>query len=218
MKIVCPPADLDLGVDAEVDDDVILGYPTGREIDDRRLRIGAGARLRSGTVIYAGSRFGARLETGHHVVIREQVEAGERLSVWTGTVIDYGCRLGDRVKLHTNVYVAQYTTIEDDVFLAPGVTIANDLHPGRDYSLRRMRGPHLGRGAQLGVNVTVLPFITIGPGALIGAGSVVTRDVPADALAYGNPARVWRRASELGEADLERWLDRGAEPPGDTSN
>ncbi len=95
--------------------------------------------------------------------------------------------IGDRVKIHCNVYIAQFTTIEDDVFIAPGVTIANDPHP---ICTKCMQGPTIRRGARIGVNVTLLPLITIGENALVGAGSVVTADVPAGMLVAGNPARV----------------------------
>jgi acetyltransferase-like isoleucine patch superfamily enzyme len=179
-----------------LDPDVVLGYPSSR-VGTAPLALGPGATLRSGTVLYAGSRIGARLSTGHHVVVREQCELGDDVAVWSGTVIDYGCRIGHRVKIHTNCYVAQFSEIEDDAFLAPGVSFANDLYPGREESAARMAGPVIGAGAQLGVNVTVLPFVRIGAGAIIGAGSVVTRDVPAGAVAYGNPAVVHGSAAGL---------------------
>lgn len=156
------------------------------------LLLGTGAVLRSGTVLYAGSAIGERLQTGHHVVIREECRLGDDVQVWSGTVIDYGCVIGDRVKIHSNCYVAQYTTIEDDAFLAPGVCLANDAYPGDGGSAELMLGPSIGAGAQLGINVTVLPFVRIGAGAVVGSGSVVTRDVPSGMLAYGNPARVVR--------------------------
>ena len=122
------------------------------------LVLGAGARLRSGTVLYDGTTIGRRLQTGHGVVIREGCEIGDDVSVWSNSVIDYGCRIGDRVKIHCNCYVAQYTELEDDVFLAPGVTIANDLYPGDERSAQLMAGPRIGAGAQIGVNVTILPY------------------------------------------------------------
>ena len=212
MRRMCGEDELLLGEGAVVDEGVLLGYPPDRSIADRKLRIGDGARIRAGTIIYGGSSLGADLQTGHNVVIREEVEAGRSLRVWNGTTIDYGVRIGDRVKLHTNVYVAQFTIIEDDAFLAPGVTIANDLHPGREYSRVAMRGPKICRGAQLGVNSTILPYVEIGAGALVGAGSVVSRDVPAGSVVYGNPARVAKRTEELGEGDVERWLNRPAGP------
>jgi acetyltransferase-like isoleucine patch superfamily enzyme len=171
------------------DPEAILGYPSAR-MNLPPLRIGADARIRSGTVVYVGSVIGARFQTGHNVVIREECAIGDDVSVWSNSVVDYGCRIGCRVKIHSNCYVAQFTEIEDDAFLAPGVTIANDLYPGQPSSTRVMSGPSIGAGAQVGVNVTILPFVRIGSGALIGAGAVVVRDVPARSVAYGNPARV----------------------------
>ena len=178
------------------DQGVHTGYPVECGHAEA-LILGPGARLRSGTVLYDGTTIGLRLQTGHGVVIREGCRIGDDVSIWSNAVIDYGCRIGDRVKIHCNCYVAQYTELEDDVFLAPGVTIANDLYPGDERSARLMAGPKIGAGAQIGVNVTVLPFVRIGAGSLIGAGSVVTRDVPAGVVAFGNPAEVRRAVADL---------------------
>jgi acetyltransferase-like isoleucine patch superfamily enzyme len=180
-----------------VDPTAILGYLSPRKGVSTELVIGAGAVVRSGTVIYAGSRIGEGLETGHNVVIREENEIGDHFSIWNNSVVDYGCRIGHRVKIHCNVYVAQFTVIEDDVFMAPGVTIANDVHPGCPDSKRCMRGPVIEQGVQIGVNVTILPFVRIGARALIGSGAVVTRDVPPETVVYGNPARVHGSIHEL---------------------
>jgi acetyltransferase-like isoleucine patch superfamily enzyme len=182
------------------DHGVLAGYPAPHA-KAGPLVLGAGARLRSGTVLYDGSTIGRRLETGHGVVIRESCEIGDDVSVWSNSVIDYGCRIGNRVKIHCNCYVAQYTEFEDDVFLAPGVTVANDLYPGDRRSAQRMAGPKVGARAQIGVNVTILPFVRIGAGALIGAGSVVTRDIPAAVVAFGNPAVPHRAVAELPAID-----------------
>jgi acetyltransferase-like isoleucine patch superfamily enzyme len=179
-----------------LDPGVTVGYPVTRR-PGRPLALGPGARLRSGTVLYDATTIGAGFETGHGVVIREDCEIGDHVSVWSNTVVDYGCRVGDGVKIHSNCYVAQFTVIEDGAFLAPGVSIANDLYPGDDESAKLMTGPHIGAGAQIGVNVTILPFVRIGAGAMIGSGSVVTRDVPAGMVAYGNPALPRRRVADL---------------------
>lgn len=183
-----------LGEGYSIDPGVVVGYLTGRRIADVTLRIGPGANIRSGTVIYAGSTIGSRLETGHGVVIREENVIGDNLNIWNNSTIDYGCVIGSRVKIHCNVYVAQFTIIEDDVFMAPGVMVANDPHP---VCPRCLRGPTIKRGARIGINVTLLPGITIGENSMIGAGSVVTRDIPPNMLAYGNPARPMRPVEEV---------------------
>lgn len=188
---------VELGDGAVIESGVILGEPPSRQLTDQTLTLGAHAHLRSGTVLYAGSSIGAGFETGHNVVVREQNRLGDDVRIWNNTTVDYGCVIGNRVKLHTNVYVAQFTVIEDEVFIAPGVTIANDPHPGCAFSQLCMRGPVLRRGAQIGVNATILPFVTINERALVGAGSVVTKDVPADTVVAGNPARVMCATADL---------------------
>jgi acetyltransferase-like isoleucine patch superfamily enzyme len=178
-----------IGNNAVVDEGVQLGYLPSRTVD-QLLTVGEGAHIRSGTIIYAGSRIGSNLETGHNVVIREENDIGDNFRIWNNAVIDYGCRIGNNVKIHNKVYIGQFTIIEDDVFMAPGVTCANDIHPGCPDSSECMRGPRINKGAQIGINCTILPRVIIGEQCLIGAGSVVTRDIPARMVAYGNPARV----------------------------
>jgi len=179
--------DVRLGPESNIDPGVILGYPPGRPGTFGEVRIGRGARVRSGSVIYAAVEIGDDFETGHHAVVREDNRIGSHCTLWNNSTIDYGCVIGDRVLIHCNVYIAQFTTLEDDVFLAPGVTIANDPHP---ICTKCMQGPTIRRGARIGVNATLLPLITIGENALVGAGSVVTGDVPAGMLVAGSPARV----------------------------
>jgi acetyltransferase-like isoleucine patch superfamily enzyme len=187
----------------QIDDGVIVGYPVSRagRAAVRSLILGTGARLRSGTTLYDGSVIGSGLQTGHGVVLREDCVVGDDVCVWSNTVIDYGCRIGSRVKIHCNCYIAQFTEIGDDAFLAPGVTTANDLYPGDVQSAAMMGGPKIGPGAQIGVNVTILPHVRIGAGAMVGAGSVVTRDLSPGVVAFGNPAVVHRRVTDLPKVD-----------------
>jgi acetyltransferase-like isoleucine patch superfamily enzyme len=186
-----------LGAGARLDAGVTLGYLADRGRGDRSLVLGDNAVIRSGAILYTGTVIGSGLETGHNVVIREENRIGDELRIWTNSTIDYGCTIGDRVKIHCNCYVAQYTVIEDDVFLAPGVTIANDKYPGWADAPEGLVGPTIRHGAQVGANVTILPGVEIGAGALIGAGSVVSREVPPGAVVAGNPARVLRSVAEL---------------------
>ncbi len=175
----------------------LIGCPSGRLKKAAPLILGAQALVRSGTALYAGSTIGAGLETGHNAVIREENKIGDNFSLWNNSTVDYGCVIGNNVKIHCNCYVAQFTTIEDDVFMAPGVTIANDLHPGCAEAKRCMKGPTIKRGAKIGVNATILPMVVIGENALVGSGAVVTKDVAANAVVYGNPARVKNNVARL---------------------
>lgn len=180
--------DINLEKPRMIDQNVILGYLTGRKIPSYELQIGLDASIRSGSIIYAGSRIGKRLETGHNVIIREENIIGDDFVIWSNSIVDYGCLIGNNVKIHSNVYIAQFTQIGDDVFLAPGVTIANDLHPLCGLCMVE-QAPKILQGARIGVNVTILPGVEIGEQALIGAGSVVTKNVPSKSVFYGNPAR-----------------------------
>ena len=193
-SVLEPGVRLELGTGCQVDPSALLGYPTGRQIELRPVRIGVGACIRSGTVIYVSVEIGAGFETGHNVVVREETKIGDDCAVWNNSTIDYSCVVGSRVKVHSNVYVAQYTVLEDDVFLAPGVMLANDPHP---ICTKCMQGPTIRAGARVGMNATVLPHVIVGENALVAAGSVVTSDVPPHKVVAGNPARVIRDVDEL---------------------
>lgn len=176
-----------IGKNSKIDDTAILGYKGGRKIKTVKSALGDNCLIRANTVIYTNTRIGNNLETGHGVVIREENIIGDNLYIWNNSTIDYGCKIGNRVRIHCNVYLSQYTNIEDDVFLGPGVITTNDPCP---VCTKCMKGPTIKHGAKIGAGATILPHITIGEYALIGAGSVVTKDIPAGSLAYGNPARV----------------------------
>jgi acetyltransferase-like isoleucine patch superfamily enzyme len=178
-----------LGERAIIDDGVTLGYPAVH-CSDHLLTVGPEAHIRSGTIIYSGSCIGRNLETGHNVVIREQNIIGDNFRIWGNSTVDYGCCIGNNVRIHNRVYVAQFTLIEDDVFIGPGVTFTNDIHPGCPNAVECMEGPRIKKGAQIGANTCVLPRVVIGENAIIGAGSVVTKDIPPGVVAYGNPAQI----------------------------
>ena len=179
---------VDLGAGCVVGEYVILGRaPRGKAAGELPLVIGPGAVIRPFTTIYAGSRIGARLETGQGASIREDNVLGDDVSVGTRTSLEFGNRIGSRVRIHTGCFL-ELTTIEDDVFLGPRVVFTDDPHPMCPAYLDCVRGGVVRRGARIGANSTILPGVEIGADALVGAGSVVRKPVPARAVWAGNPA------------------------------
>jgi len=183
-----------LGDDHSIDPGVLLGYKPGRQIELLPVRIGERAHLRSGTVIYASVEIGSGFETGHNVVIREQTSIGNDCAIWNNSTVDYGCALGNRVRIHCNVYVSQHTNLGDDVFLAPGVMLANDPHP---ICTKCMQGPTIKEGARVGINSVIMAHVIVGKNSLVGAGSVVTHDVPDGSVVVGSPARLVGQVDDL---------------------
>jgi acetyltransferase-like isoleucine patch superfamily enzyme len=129
-------------------------------------------------------------------------EIGDDVKIGSFVEIQKGARIGSRCKISSHTFICEGVILEDDVFVGHNVTFINDLYPratNDDGSLQseadwKCIPTHVKRGASIGSGVTLLCGITVGPGAMIGAGSVVTRDVPAGAVVAGNPARVLRKA------------------------
>jgi len=119
------------------------------------------------------------------VLIRERTTIGDRSSVGTATVIDGNCVIGNDVSIQSMVYIPTDTTIGNGVFIGPNAVLTNDPYPP---SGGKFKGPVICDRASIGANATILPGVTIGEGALVAAGSIVTKDVPAGMLAIGSPA------------------------------
>lgn len=190
------PEGVRVGRGSVIDFDVRVGLPTAGPARVTGLRIGEAAAIRGGSSIYMGSRIGRSVDVGFNVVIYGDTVMGDSVRIGANTVVGRGCSIGDRVSIDENCYIAPRTTIQDDVHLAPGVMLADDPHPGGETSMCA-RGPVLSRGAQIGMNATVLPFVVVGSYALVGAGSVVTRDVRSGTVVAGNPARVLKNTSDV---------------------
>jgi acetyltransferase-like isoleucine patch superfamily enzyme len=180
-----------LGAGAELGDFVILGAPPrGQQPGALRTSIGPGACIRSHTVIYAGNTIGARLQTGHAAMIRELNEIGDDVSIGTHAIIEHHVRMGDRVRVHSNAFIPEYSVLEADAWVGPGVVFTNARYPLSPGAKQAMIGPRVLAAAKIGANATLLPGVTIGRNALVGAGAVVVRDVPDGKVVVGNPARI----------------------------
>ncbi len=179
-----------LPADAQIDEFVILGKaPRGAQPGELALTIGAGCVIRSHSVIYAGNVIGAGLQTGHHVVIREENRIGDHVSIGTHSIIEHHVTIGNNVRLHSRVFVPEYSELHDGCWLGPGVMVTNARYPISQGAKDRLEGAIIEAGAIIGANVTLLPGVRIGARALIGAGSVVTKDVPPGAVMIGSPAK-----------------------------
>ena len=174
-----------IGSDSIIDDDATVGYDLERI--GRPTAIGTGARIRAGTVIYAGVEIGERFTTGHGALIREDTTIGDDVLVGSSVVIDGTCTVGSHVSMQTGCYVPAETRIGDRVFIGPAAVLTNDKHPIRQDA--DLRGPTIEDDVSIGANATILPEVRLGAGSFVAAGSVVTRDVPPATLAIGSPAR-----------------------------
>ena len=189
---------VELADDAVVEDFVILGKPCGdAATDGSPTCIESGAVIRSHAVIYAGVRIGKRFACGHHVMIRELTSIGSDVSIGTGSVIEHRVVIEDGVRLHSNVFVPEFSTLHKGCWLGPNVVLTNAKYPQSPSVKQHLLGPTIMPGATIGANVTILPGIKVGADSLIGAGSVVTRDVPDRAVVVGNPAKVTKTVDEL---------------------
>jgi len=180
-----------LGKNCVIEDFAIVGAPPrGAAPGELETVIGDHATIRSHTVIYAGNKIGHNFQTGNKANIRELNEIGDQVSIGTLTVIEHHIRIGSRVRIHTQVFIPEYSILEEDCWIGPNVVFTNAKYPVSPEVKKNLQGPHIRRFAMVGANSTLLPGVTIGEYALIGAGSVVTRDVPGKAVVVGNPARV----------------------------
>ncbi len=178
-------ANAEIGDGCVIEDHCIIGYPTPLA-EDRPLRLGAGGLVRSHSVLYAGSDIGEQLRTGHHVVIREKSVVGRECQIGSYTELQGDLTFGDFSRTQSSVFIPKHSSIGKAVWLLPRVTLTNDPHPPSDPGDLGVRVEDF---AVLAACSTVLPGIIIGRHALVGAGSLVTRDVPPERVVAGVPAK-----------------------------
>jgi len=155
--------------------------------------IGDGTIVSTGAILFAGSRLGARVILGDQSCVRERCEIGDDVVVGRGSLVENDTTVGALTKIQADAYVTAYSTVEESVFIAPCVVTTNDDFMGRTERRRDLvKGPTIRRGARIGGGAILCPGVEIGEEAFVGAGAVVTKDVPPRKLVVGNPARVLR--------------------------
>lgn len=190
-----------LGAGVRVQDGAVLGKPPAFGARSKASRaeppplvVGEGATIGAGAVVAAGAAIGPAAMVGDMAHVRERTAIGRESLVGSRCSIDNDVAIGARVRIQTGSYLAAFSELEDDVFVAPFVVTANDRTAGRRPLSVPLRGPRLRRACRVGARAVLLPGIEIGEEAFVGAGSVVTRDVAPRSLVMGSPARHVREA------------------------
>lgn len=192
VEVLGPVVGLD---DAVVLGPCVLGHPLSSG-DAAPLVLGPGVVIRSYAVLYQGAVVGAGTQVGHGALVREDNVVGEGCSIGSGAHLEPGNRVGNRTRVHSGCFLSS-ATLGEDVFCGPRVVFTDDPHPPCPRYRDCVGGATVGDGASLGAAATLLPGVVVGARALVGAGSVVTRDVEDGAVVAGNPARPLGRRSEL---------------------
>lgn len=179
-----------LGNDSNVGANCVLGehlmdFYENRQNHGHTLNIGDRALLRSGTIVYGASDIGVDFQSGHNVTIREKTKIGDNVSIGTLSDVQGNCKIGNYVRLHSNVHIGQLSCIDDFVWIYPYVILTNDPTPPSENFV----GVHVKSFAIVATGSVIMPGVCIGLDSLVGAGAVVTRDVPEYAVVVGNPAK-----------------------------
>jgi len=184
--------DVELGDDVTIEAFCVIGLPHIGFSGEKTV-VGAGAVIRAGTYIYAGNVIGKNFQTGNKANIRELNKIGDNVSIGTLSVVEHHVRIADGVRLHTQVFVPEYSILDEDCWIGPGAVLTNARYPAHPDAKADLKGVHIHAGARIGANVTLLPGISVGGRSLVGAGSVVTKDVPEGVVVAGNPCIMLRK-------------------------
>ncbi len=199
-----------IGDGCTIEDNAVLGKRprlakrSGAHGEAGALKLAERVTVCCGAVVLAGASIGEDAILGDQSFVRERSSIGPGSVIGRGSAVDNDVTVGARVRVQTNVYLTAYSTIEDDVFVGPGVVTTNDDAMGRHARDQQLRGATLKRACRIGGGAVLTPGVQIGEEAFVAAAALVTHDVHARAVVMGSPARVVR---DVPEADLlENWL------------
>ncbi len=195
-----------VGGEARIQDGAVIGKPLAlgpRSVAGREppapAEIGTGATVCAGAVVVEGASVGEGAVIGDQAHVRERAVIGAESVIGRGSAVDNDVRIGARVRIQTGCYLTAFSVVEDDVFVAPGVTLTNDDTMGRHGPGHELRGATLRRACRVGGGAVLVPGVEVGEEAFVAAGAVVVANVPPRAVVMGVPARVVR---EVPERDL----------------
>ena len=187
-----------LGKNCTLESPVVVGKPPRGKVDgELKTVLGDNCVIRCFTTIYAGTRIGNGLQTGHGALIREGNTIGNGCSIGTNAVLEFDNKIGNFVRIHSGAFL-EMVTVEDHVFIGPNVVFTDDPHPmGCPKFKECVGGATVRKFARIGANSTILPGVVIGKNSLVGAGSIVVKDVEEGTVVAGAPAKFICRVSEL---------------------
>lgn len=191
-------AGVKLGKNVIIEDFCIIGVPP-RGVKEGELEtiIGDDSVIRSHTVIYAGNKIGHKFQTGNKANIRELNTIADNVSIGTLSVVEHHVIIEEGVRIHTQVFIPEYSVLKKNSWVGPNVVFTNAPYPKSKNVKDELVGPTLHENAIVGANSTLLPGVEIGKDAIVGAGSVVTKNVAAGEVVAGNPARFLKKKSDL---------------------
>jgi acetyltransferase-like isoleucine patch superfamily enzyme len=209
-------ADTVVGNDVRIDDHASLGKvpmkaansATTKEQELPPLTVGDVSIVGTGVVLYRGAAIDGKVLMADLCTIRENVTIGRGTIVGRGVTVENFCTVGRYCKLESECYITAYSTLEDRVFVAPGVVTSNDNYVGRTAErFKHFKGVTVKRGGRIGAGTVLLPGIVVGEDGLVAAGSVVTRDVPPRTIVMGAPAKPWREVPVEQLLENQGWVD-----------
>ena len=191
----------EIGENVRIDDNAVIGKrpmkaslsatTDGEKFDPAVIK--DSCIIGTNSVIYRGSVIEEKTMIADLATVRENVTVGTKSIIGRNVAIENKCKIGKKCKIETNAYITAFSTVEDYCFIAPGVNTSNDNYVGRtEKRFDEYKGITVKKGGRIGLNATILPGIVIGEDALVGAGAVVTRDVPTAKIVIGNPAKVYK--------------------------
>jgi acetyltransferase-like isoleucine patch superfamily enzyme len=183
---------VNLGKNVIVEDYCIIGAPL-KDGSHPETVIGDDSYIRSFTVIYAGNEIGNNFQSGNKTNIREFNVIGNSVSIGTLSVIEHHVIIEDNVRIHTGAFIPEFSHLKQGCWIGPHVVLTNAKVPMSPDAKENLQGPIIEAGAIIGANSTVSPGVTVAEKALVGSGSNVTKNIDANSIAYGHPARSKRQ-------------------------
>jgi acetyltransferase-like isoleucine patch superfamily enzyme len=177
-----------IGKNVTIEDFCIIGIPPHGK-DPEETVIGDNSIIRAQTIIYSGNKIGENFQTGNKVNIRESNIIGDNVSIGTMSIVEHHVKIEDDVRVHSQAFIPEYCELQKGCWVGPGVVLTNAKYPNSPNAKKELAGVVLKQKCRIGANSTLLPGVQIGHKSLVGAGSVVCKDVEDFEVVVGSPAK-----------------------------